>query len=268
MGITTAFPQHDRPFPFTVVPVAPAAPGGLLARKLAALRALDLFAGASDPELQRLAEASLLRRFERGRTILRSTPTEDCVILVEGRAKTTMPRGVGCGEFALGILDAGMMVSTGFWVEKRTPELGETIAMEPSAALFLPRRALEVLLSRNARIALQFLAELSTRLRRVVELAAQNSCLDVGDRLYSRLVELSATRARPEPHGLRIDHGLYQSELAAGIGASREAVNRQLAEWRDRGLVEAGRRYVLVKDPRGLSMAVSAAVRGRTFHDT
>ena len=34
---------------------------------------------------------------------------------------------------------------------------------------------------------------------------------------------------------------------------------------RDQGLIEPGRRFVLVKDPRGLSMAVSASVRGTGF---
>jgi CRP/FNR family cyclic AMP-dependent transcriptional regulator len=132
-------------------------------------------------------------------------------------------------------------------------------------ALFMPRRALDLLLSRNARVAFQFMEAIVAKLRRVLDLAAQNSCLEVGDRLYRKLMELSVTRGRLEESGVRIEHGLFQSELAAGIGASREAVNRQLAIWRDQGLVETGRRYVLVKDPFGLSMAVSAGVRGNGF---
>lgn len=267
MSTTTAFGSVDRSFPVPAVHVAPAPNNSALGRKIGALRNLDLFEGASETEVARLAEMSLLRRFERSRTILRSSPTDDCVILVEGRAKTTMPRGAGCGEFVLGILDAGAIVSTGCWAQQRTPEPGETVAMESSAALFVPRRALEALMSRNARVALRFLAAMSTRLRRVVELAAHNSCLDVGDRLYAKLVELSSTRGRAEAGGLRVEHGLYQSELAAGIGASREAVNRQLAEWRDQGFLEAGRRYVLIKDAKGLAMAVSSAVRGTAFDD-
>jgi CRP-like cAMP-binding protein len=97
----------------------------------------------------------------------------------------------------------------------------------------------------------------------VLDLAAQNACLEVGDRLYRRLVEFSMRRAQPLPGGaVRIDHGLFQSELAACVGASRESVNRQLAAWRSQGLLEPGRRYVIVKDPLGLAMAVSRAARG------
>jgi len=267
MSITTAFDQPARPFLASVAPV-PTVTSPALMRKVEALRGLALFAGTPEADLLRLAEASLLRRFERGRTLLRSGMTDDCVILVEGRAKTTMPRGVACGEFALSILEAGDIASECCWVQQKSPELGETVALEQSAALFLPRRSLEALLTRNARVALQFLTAISTKLRRVIEIAAQNSCLEVGDRLYRRLVELSQSRGRNVKDGLLIEHGLYQSELAAGIGASREAVNRQLATWRDQGLVEPGRRFVLVKDPRGLSMSVSAAVRGSGFDGT
>jgi len=267
MSITTAFDHHARPFLVTVPPPAPVA-SPALTRKVEALRNLDLFAGAAEADLLRLAEASLLRRFERGRTVLRGGATEDCVILVHGRAKTTMPRGVACGEFALCLVEAGEIVSEGCWARQRTPEPGETVALEPSSALFLPRRSLDVLLSRNAFVAVQFMTAIATKLRRVIELAAQNSCLEVGDRLYRKLVDLSASRGRAVQGGVLIEHGLYQSELAAGIGASREAVNRQLAAWRDQGFVEPGRRVVLVKDPLGLSMAVSAAVRGMGFGDS
>jgi len=262
MSTATAFDHHARPFLGTAQP--PLSPH--LLRKVEALRGLKVFAGAGETELFRLAEASLLRRFERGRALLRSGGSDDCVILLHGRAKTTMPRGIAAGEFALALLEEGDIVAEGCWARHMAPDLGETVALEPSVALFMPRRALDLLLSRNARVAFQFMEAMVAKLRRVLELAAQNSCLEVGDRLYRKLMELSVTRGRPGEGGsVRIDHGLFQSELAAGIGASREAVNRQLALWRDQGLVETGRRYVIVRDPFGLSMAVSAGVRGTGF---
>ncbi|HEY2772900.1 MAG TPA: Crp/Fnr family transcriptional regulator [Candidatus Binatia bacterium] len=263
MSITPSFVNHSEPrvaVGATMLPVSPA-----LVRKVEALRGLDVFAGASDEELQKLAESALLRRFERGRTVLRGGSVDECVVLIEGRVKTTMPRGISCGEFALGIVEAGEIISEGCWARQKSAEPGETLALEPSTVLFIPKRPLDLLLSRNSKVAIRFVSAIATKLRRVIELATQNACLDVGDRLYRKLVELSATRSRATPAGLLIEHGLYQAELAAGIGASREAVNRQLAAWRDRGLVEAGRCYVLVKDPPGLAMAASPAVRDPGF---
>jgi CRP-like cAMP-binding protein len=269
MGMVPAFEQVLRPL-FPVVPPRPSpvrvssTSVGLIG-KLEALRGLALFSGAVDAELQRLAEASLLRRFEQGRVMLRGAAGDEVVILVRGRAKSTIPRGVACGEFALGLYEAGDIVSEGCWAQGGPAGTGETVALEDSAAFFLPRRALEAFFERNPRTTLRFLEAISGKLGRIIALAAQNSCLEVGDRLYRSLVELSQTRGRACAEGIHIQHGLHQRELAASIGASREVVNRQLAQWRDAGFVESGRKFVVVKNPVGLTLAVSAAVRGDGF---
>jgi CRP-like cAMP-binding protein len=263
MSLTTAIDRPNRPL-LSSVPqwTAPLGAPPAVLRKLDALQGLGVFAGAAETDLLRLAEASLLRRFERGGAVLTRALTDACVFLIEGRAKTTMPRGIAAGEFALAIFEAGDIISEGCWIRQRSPEPGETVALEASLVLFLPRRALDAFLERNPRIGIQMLGAVATKLRRVIEIATENSCLEVADRLYRRLVELAASRGRRlDAGGVLIEHGLYQGELAAGIGASREAVNRQLASWRERGLVESGRRFVLVRDPLGLTQAVSIGAR-------
>ncbi len=272
MGMVPAFEQVLRPL-FPVVPPRPTRVRVSsvtigLGGKLEALRGLSLFAGVIDLELQRLAEASLLRRFDQGRVMLRGGAGDEVVILVRGRAKSTIPRGVACGEFALGLFEAGDIVSEGCWAQNGPAGCGETVALEDSAAFFLPRRALEAFLERNPRTTLRFLEAVAGKLARTLALASQNSCLEVGDRLFRRLVELSQTRGRACADGIHIQHGLHQRELAASIGASREVVNRQLGQWRDAGFVESGRKFVVVKNPVGLTLAVSAAVRGDGFPTT
>lgn len=262
MGITTALDERSRSFHSpAILSAAPTSASPALYRRFDALRSLALFSDASAAELLRLAEESLLKHFERGCVVVGERPSDDCVVLVSGRAKRSMPRGIASGDFALAIIDAGELLSVGCWARAATPEPGETISLEPSTALYLPRRALEALLERNGKVAVKFLVAVAARLRRVIDLATRNSCLEVADRLYLKLTEMAATRGRAVEGGLRIDHGLFQSELAAGIGASREAVNRQLATWRDSGLVDIERRSLLVRDPLGLSQAVSPSVR-------
>jgi CRP/FNR family transcriptional regulator, cyclic AMP receptor protein len=240
------------------LPVSP-----VLAAKIEALRGLALFDGSAAADLSRLAEASLLRRFDRGGRLFGGAANDDYVFLVRGRVKTTIPRGIACGELALGLFEPGDLVSEGSWAGGAAA--AESVAMEDSAAIFIPRRNLECFLERNSRVAFRLLEAMAMKLRRAVDLAVQNSCLPVGDRLYRRLVELAETRGRVSARGIAIEHGLYQRELAASIGASREVVNKQLAEWRDRALVESGRRMVLVMDPTGLTQAVSVGVRCETF---
>ena len=54
-------------------------------------------------------------------------------------------------------------------------------------------------------------------------------------------------------------------ELLRNAGFDVEVVNRQLARWKAEGLVESGRRWVVVRNPRGLALSVSILVRGDGF---
>lgn len=229
-------------------------------RKADLLRSLSLFAGITDVEVFRLAEAAFVRRFERGRTLVRMDSREECAFLVEGRARSSITRGTG--EFTLRILERGDIISQSCWLPRTGASIGDPVALEACCVLIVPRRSLDAFLVRNGNVALRFIEAIAAGLDRAMDFAAQNACLEVGDRLYRKLVEFCATRARPLPGGaIRIEHGLYQAELAASVGASREAVNRQFGLWREHGLVELGRKFLIVRDPLGLSMAVSRAVR-------
>lgn len=229
------------------------------------LRSLSLFQGASEPDLHRLAGAATFRSFARGRSI----PGGDSgawTVLVSGRARTVITRGPSSSELAIGLFDEGEILGDGGYGARGEDFLGETVALETSAVLFLPHRALEAFLHGNPEVAVRFVVAIAARLHRVTRTMVENACLDIGDRLCRRLSELASSRGRTQPDGsLRIDHGLLQSELAASIGTSREAVNRQFAAWKQQGLIEAGRRYVVVRDPVGLSMAVSRTGRGGLF---
>ncbi|MFN2377953.1 MAG: Crp/Fnr family transcriptional regulator [Candidatus Binatia bacterium] len=253
---------HPTATPTVVLPTAP--PVRALARKLHALRSLSLFLDAPEPELLRLAEASLLRQFDSRHTIVSGRVRENCIILVEGRAKTVTRRSGTDSGVTLEILESGSILSDLGRSSRSTGPSSETVALERCRVLFLPRRSLDNFLLRNASVALRLLDEMAARLERARESATPFSRLDVGDRLYQRLVELSESRGSARPGGaVLIDLGLHQSELAASIGASRESVNRQFAAWRELGLVECGRCSVIVKDPLGLSMVVSEHLRSR-----
>lgn len=248
--------------PAVAFPAPP--PARALARKLDALRALPLFFGAPEAELQRLAVSALLRHFEGRHRIVSGRTRESCIILVDGRAKTVTSRGGPGSAVALEILDPGSILSDVCWSSRPTGPSSETIALERCRVLFLPRRSLDTFLLRNAFVALRFLDAMASRLERARETTTQLSRLDVGDRLYQRLVELSETRGSARPGGaVLIDLGLHQSELATSIGVSRESVNRQFAAWRELGLIECGRGTVIVKDPHGLSLLVSEHLRAR-----
>lgn len=235
-----------------------------LARKVDAIRSVPLFAGVADGHLRPLAESALLRTFAARQSIAAGQASHNCIILVSGRAKAVMPRGDGGHELTTEIFESPSVLSAHCWSARTARVPCEMVALEPGRVLFLSRRIFESFLLRHPSVALRLVQTLVAQLDAANERIAQISCLEVGDRLYQRLEEFCESRGTAMPGGaVRIEHGLHQAELAASIGATREAVNRQLSQWRALGLVESGRRVLTVKDPGGLSRAVSRHLRGR-----
>ena len=70
--------------------------------------------------------------------------------------------------------------------------------------------------------------------------------------MAARLVELAERFGEPTNGGVRVGLPLSQDELAGWTGASREAVSKALRSLRDRGLIETGRRRVVIYDLEGL----------------
>lgn len=230
------------------------------AGRTATLRALPLFHDLSSEDLGRLAFAASVRRVEKGRRLGSAAAGDDIAILLRGRAKRSVPRGQAAGELLLELYEAGDFVSDARWLGG-AEFAGDTVAIEGSNVLVLPRVAFDGVLKGNSQVAMRLLEHFARRVARLSALATQNACMDAGDRLYCRLVELSGKYGRREDDGLLIEHGLPQRELAAFCAASREIINRQLAAWRERGWAVPRRQAVLVRDVPALTHAVGPDAR-------
>jgi CRP-like cAMP-binding protein len=92
------------------------------------------------------------------------------------------------------------------------------------------------------------LAALAKRLRRTNEHLADLVFTDVPGRVAKALLELSDRFGRPVDGGLLVAHDLTQEELAQLVGASRETVNKALADFATRGWIKLEARAVLLLD--------------------
>ncbi len=71
---------------------------------------------------------------------------------------------------------------------------------------------------------------------------------DVPGRVAKALLDLSTRFGEATEDGLRVTHGLTQEELAQLVGASRETVNKALADFTGRGWVRREGRSVVLLD--------------------
>ncbi|HEX5332519.1 MAG TPA: Crp/Fnr family transcriptional regulator [Cellulomonas sp.] len=97
-------------------------------------------------------------------------------------------------------------------------------------------------------VAKHLLKALAHRLRRTNEALADLVFSDVPGRVAKALLDLATRFGEPTDEGVRVAHDLTQEELAQLVGASRETVNKALADFAARGWVRREGRAVVLLD--------------------
>ena len=102
-------------------------------------------------------------------------------------------------------------------------------------------------------IAEQLLRVLARRLRRTNDALADLIFTDVPGRVAKALLQLAERFGSQEEDGLHVRHDLTQEELAQLVGASRETVNKALADFASRGWLRVDSRAVTIVDAERLA---------------
>src|ERR671929_200595 len=128
------------------------------------------------------------------------------------------------------------------------PRTATATAVVDTRLARLRKQALRPWLTNRPEIAEQLLRVLARRLRRTNDALADLIFTDVPGRVAKQLLALSERFGSQEPEGLRVHHDLTQEELAQLVGASRETVNKALADFASRGWLQISARSVLILD--------------------
>jgi CRP/FNR family transcriptional regulator len=108
---------------------------------------------------------------------------------------------------------------------------------------------LRAVLKTRPAVALLLLKVLAQRLRRITEANTNLIFTDVPGRVAKALLELADKFGTPATDGIQVNHDLTQEELAQLVGASRETVNKALADFATRGWIQLAAKSVLLLDP-------------------
>ena len=122
-------------------------------------------------------------------------------------------------------------------------------AVTDTVLLSLSQRDLRPWLTGRPEVAEALLQALAQRLRRANEAMADLVFSDVPGRVAKALLDLSEKFGQPQPDGSTlVAHDLTQEELAQLVGASRETVNKSLADFASRGWIRLEARSVILLD--------------------
>lgn len=121
-------------------------------------------------------------------------------------------------------------------------------AVSPVTLLHLDHADLVEILDTNPTMSKHMLRALARRLRRTNESLADLVFSDVPGRVAKALLDLADRFGTPTEAGVHVPHDLTQEELAQLVGASRETVNKSLADFVSRGWIQLEGRAVTLFD--------------------
>ncbi|MGA0107699.1 MAG: Crp/Fnr family transcriptional regulator [Candidatus Nanopelagicales bacterium] len=216
------------------------------------LRQAPLFVALDDEAASALRATMVEIKISRGDELfVEGDPGEHLYVIVEGKIKLGTASSDG-RESLLAVLGPGEMFGE-LSLFDPGPRTATATAIVDSKVLGLGHEDLGPWLSGRPGVSQELLKSLAQRLRRTNEALADLVFSDVPGRVAKALLELSEKFGSRRDDGLYVAHDMTQEELAQLVGASRETVNKALAEFAQRGWVKLEPRAVLLVETERLS---------------
>ena len=211
------------------------------------MRKAPLFAALDDEAAGALMQSMTSSHLERGDILFHEGDQGDRLYVIrEGKIKLGRSSNDG-RENLLAILGPGEMFGE-LSLFDPGPRTATATAVAETQLIGLGHDNMQTFLANRPEVASTLLAALARRLRRTNETLADLVFTDVPGRVAKALLDLSTRFGRPAEDGILVPHDLTQEELAQLVGASRETVNKALADFATRGWIKLEARAVVLLD--------------------
>lgn len=207
---------------------------------------------------RRLIAAGRPVRARRGQIVFaRGDSGAEMFLVVRGKIRIGRPGDAG-KENVLTLIGPGDLFGE-LTLFDQAPRQATATAVTETDLLAITAEVVRRWLGTEPDAAWHLLRFLARRLRRTNDIVETLLFPDVPRRVARALLELADRFGYPIPDGVRVQHELTQEELAHYVGASRESVNRALAEFVARSVLRLESRGLVITDPDRLRRKASAS---------
>ena len=211
------------------------------------LKKAPLFRGLDREAANDLAHKLSSIRLSRGAVLFHEGDTgNQLYVVMSGKIKLGRTGATG-RENLLEVMGPGQMFGE-LSVFDPGPRSTTATAVTAAELRCLEHDDLASWLSRYPQVAQGIMAQLARRLRHANDVVSDLVFSDVPGRVAKALVDLSDRFGEDRPEGTLVHHDLTQEELAHLVGASRETVNKALADFAARGWIRLEPRSVTILD--------------------
>ncbi|MFC6153886.1 Crp/Fnr family transcriptional regulator [Nocardioides yefusunii] len=211
------------------------------------LRQAPLFSALDDEAATALSASMAESRLRRGDVLFHEGDSGDRLyIVLDGKVK--LGRSAADGrENLLAVMGPGQMFGE-LSLFDPGPRSATVTAVTDASFASLTHDDLLRWLEGRPTVARSLLNQLASRLRKSNDVVADLVFSDVPGRVAKALLDLADRFGRSADDGVHVHHDLTQEELAQLVGASRETVNKALADFASRGWIRLEPRSVVIMD--------------------
>jgi CRP-like cAMP-binding protein len=213
----------------------------------ALLARTPVFRKLSPPDRRRVAEATALRRYDRGATIFeQDAPSDAFYTVATGRVKIfkMLPSGK---DLILEVFGTGDPLG-GVAAYDGRPFPASAVALEDTTCLVIPRPVFFRLLEDHPSLVRGLLLGLTVRLVELTNRLAELSGTRIEPRFARLFLKLAADMGRQERGGTFIPLALSRQELADMTGTTIETAIRIMSRWGKQEIVRTEKDGFVVVD--------------------
>lgn len=226
--------------------------------QLSFLKQTVLFSNISDSDLLQIGQDIIERPYKAGEVIFREGDSGQLLYLVKSGSVRIFVNGLDGSETSVILVgNMGQMFGE-LAVIDGLPRSATAVAMTPTVLCTLNRDTFREHTRRYPQFGLNFMKELSTRVRYNTLQMESFASLGISQRLARKLMELAQNYGQAKANGVYINMTLTQSDLASLIGATRESINKNLRDFRRQQLIQMEQGQITILDPDALRAQVAS----------
>ncbi len=217
------------------------------------LRRVSVFKDASDEDLKLLVEKGIVRSIEEGEFFFfQGDPATYSYVLISGRAKLLQTNPAG-QQVNLRMINEWQIFGALGAVRENATYPATAQALESSTALAIKSDVLKEMMQTRPYLSQSLMQLMTGYIMEMQERYRELATERVERRIALTVLRLAAQVGnRLESDKTMVELPLSRQDVAEASGTTIFTVSRVLADWERRGLVEAGRERVVIRNPHGL----------------
>ena len=214
---------------------------------------MNVFAEATDGDLEKIAQNSIERSIEEGEFFFfQGDPAEYLYVLTKGQVKLVQSSPNGKQVNIRTVRPWEMFAALGA-VRKDAAYPASTQAIQDSAALVIRSDFIGEMMQTRPYLSIA-LTRLMTSLIQEIQARYRELATERVEQRIARTILRLAAKISPgdESKSTGVEMEFSRQDLAEMTGTTLFTVSRTLSEWEKSGLIEAGRERIRIKDQQGL----------------